>query len=88
MKGLSLASDNIVIDLFLVPSVLFHSTYLIPAIGVEPCWNVSVMLGKYMLTVHVMVSDEAVRLHPSSSVARLELCWHSSMTGKGTLGGA
>ena len=83
--GSVLGSAVMVTDLFLVPSILVTSLDTRVSTLRELCLKHRVILGKYPETEHVMfVAENVMRLQPLSSSSSL----HSSMTGKGELGGA
>ena len=76
-------------DLFLVPSVLFHSGCVIAATFTEACRKNRFILGKYSWTEQVIFSADSVTILQSFSISCLPgLFSHVSMIGKGILGEA
>ena len=87
--GSSLGRAVMATDLFLVPSVLFHSLCVRAATFSEACRKNRSILGKYSWTEQVMFNAESVTILQSFFISCLpRLFSHVLMIGKGTLGEA
>ena len=87
--GSSLGRAVMVTDLFLVPSVLFHSVCVRTAIFSEGCRKNRSILGKYSWTEQVMFSADSVTILQSFFISCVPgLFSHVLRIGKGTLGEA
>ena len=87
--GSSLGRAVMVTDLFLVPSVLFHSVCVRAATFSEACRKNRSTLGKYSWTEHVMFNADSVTILQSFFISCVPgLFSHVLMIGKGTLGEA
>ena len=87
--GSSLGRAVMVTDLFLVPSVLFHSRCVRAATFSEACRKNRFILGKYSWTEQVMFSADSVTILQSFSMScPAWLISHLLMIGKSVLGEA